>query len=151
MKRLLIFLGVLFTLLLISDVSNSQSPMGAGSSEQGSGSESRPMYNPSTVETIRGEVISVEKVAHGKGIASGIHLTLKTDKETILVHLGPSWYIENQDTEIKTKDQIEVKGSRITYDGKQIIIAAEVTLGSQILKLRDESGFPVWSGWRKRQ
>jgi len=75
---------------------------------------------------------------------------LKTEKETISVHLGPGWYIENQDIKIELKDNIEVKGSRITFEGKPAIIAAEVRNGDEVLKIRDENGFPFWSGWRQR-
>jgi hypothetical protein len=75
---------------------------------------------------------------------------LKTDKETLSVHLGPVWYLENQDIKIEAKDKIEVKGSKITFEGKPAIIAAEVRKGDDVLKLRDEAGFPSWSGWRRR-
>jgi hypothetical protein len=42
------------------------------------------------------------------------------------VHLGPSWYLENQDVKIEPKDKVEVKGSRITFGGKPAIIATEI-------------------------
>ncbi len=45
---------------------------------------------------------------------------------------------------------MKVRGSRITFKGKPAIITAEVKKGDQILRLRDENGFPVWSGWRRR-
>ena len=80
----------------------------------------------------------------------GIHAVVKTDEEMISVHLGPEWYIENQDISINPKDKIEVKGSRITFEGKPAIIAAEVKKGDEVLTLRDASGFPAWSGWRRR-
>jgi hypothetical protein len=76
-------------------------------------------------------------------------MTVKTDKEMISVHLGPGWYMENQDVKIEAKDKVEVKGSKITFGGKPAIIAAEVKKGDQVLKLRDDNGFPVWSAWRK--
>jgi len=85
-----------------------------------------------------------------KGMCYGVHLVLKTDKETISVHLGPGWYIENQDVKIAPKDKIEVKGSRITFEDKPALIAAQVKKGDDVLVLRDTSGFPVWSGWRRR-
>ncbi len=107
------------------------------------------MYDPKTVETIGGEVISVEMITPMKGMSHGVHLTLKTDKEIISIHLGPWWYIENQDIRIVPKDKIEVTGSRITYQGKPVIIAAVVKKGDEVRKLRDENGFPVWAGWRK--
>jgi len=71
---------------------------------------------------------------------------VKTDKDTVSVHLGPSWYLENQDVKIDPKDKVEVKDSRITFGGKPAIIAAEVKKGDEVLKLRDDNGFPVWSG-----
>jgi hypothetical protein len=80
----------------------------------------------------------------------GVHLTLKTDKETVSVHLGPGWYIENQDVKIEPKDKVEVTGSRVTFDGKPAVVAAEIKKGDESIKLRDESGYPVWTGWRKR-
>ena len=108
------------------------------------------MYDPKTVETVKGEVISVEKFTTAKGVCPGVHLLLKTGKETIPVHLGPSWFLDNQDAQVEPKDQIEITGSRITLDGKPAIVAAEVKKGDWILKLRDENGVPIWAGWRKR-
>ncbi|AJY71375.1 DNA-binding protein [Geobacter sulfurreducens] len=107
------------------------------------------LYNPATVETMSGEVVAVERVTPLKGMGAGIHLQLRTDKETIPVHLGPAWYIERLDTRIEKGDTIEVKGSRVTIAGKPVIIAEEVKKGDALLKLRDESGIPAWAGWRR--
>lgn len=107
-------------------------------------------YNSQTIETLSGEVVSVDKLTPIKGMNPGVHAVVETDKETVSVHLGPGWYIENQDVQINPKDNIEVKGSRITFEGKPAIIAAEVTKGDEVLTLRDASGFPAWSGWRRR-
>ncbi len=114
----------------------------------GMGREYGKMYNPKTVETIAGEIVSVDKITPMKGMSQGKHVMLKTAKETISVHLGPDWYIENQAINIKPRDKVEVKGSRITFQGKPAIIAAEIKKGNEVLKLRDEKGFPVWSGHR---
>jgi len=65
------------------------------------------------------------------------------------VILGPQWYLENQDVKIEPKDKVEIKGSRVTIQGKPALVAAEVKKGEETLRLRDESGVPVWSGWRK--
>ncbi len=121
-----------------------------GSGGWGMGSQYNRMYNPKTVETISGEVVNVDKITPMKGMSYGIHLTLKTEKETISVHLGPDWFIERQDIKIEPKDKIEVTGSRIMFEDKPAIIAAEVKKGDGTLKLRDENGVPVWAGWRRR-
>jgi hypothetical protein len=120
-----------------------------GSSGWGVGSQYQRMYNPKTVETISGTIESVDKITPMKGMYYGIHLLLKTDKETMPVHLGPGWYIERLDTKIEKGDKIEVKGSKVIMMGKPAIIAAEVKKGESVLKLRDENGIPVWAGWKR--
>jgi hypothetical protein len=123
--------------------------MWRGSGGWGPGTPYSKLYDPKTVETISGEVVSLSRITPRKGMSAGIHMNVKTDKETISVQLGPSWYLENQDVKIEPKDKVEVTGSRITFDGKPAIIAAEVKKGDEALKLRDDNGFPVWSGWRR--
>ena len=124
--------------------------MWRGSGGWGPGTQYQRMFDPKSVETISGEVTSVDRITPAKGMAGGVHLNVKTDKETISVHVGPSWYLENQDVKIAAKDKVEVKGSRIIFAGKPAIIAAEVKKGDEVLKLRDDAGFPAWIAWRRR-
>jgi hypothetical protein len=107
-------------------------------------------YDTKTVETVQGKVLSIEKTSPPGSRRHGIHLMLKTDKETIPVHLGPAWYVDKQTPRIEANDTITVTGSRITIDGKETIIAAQVKKGDEILKLRDENGVPAWSGAGRR-
>ncbi len=120
-----------------------------GSGGWGMGSQYNRMYNPATVENVSGVVESVDKITPMKGMNSGIHVMLKTDKETISVHVGPEWYIERQDVKLEQGDKIEVKGSRVTFSGKPALIAAEVKKGDSTLVLRDSAGVPAWAGWRR--
>jgi outer membrane murein-binding lipoprotein Lpp len=114
------------------------------------GSSYNRMFDSKTIETVKGEIIALDVVAPLKGMSSGVHLMLKTNKEAISIHLGPSWYIENQDVKIGLKDEIEVVGSRVSIQGKSVLIAAEVRKGDEVLRLRDDRGIPYWSGWRRR-
>jgi hypothetical protein len=120
-----------------------------GSGGWGIGGGYQRMYNPATVETVAGTIESIDRIAPMKGMASGVHVTLKTEKGSVSVHLGPEWYVERLDTKLAKGDSLEVKGSQITYDGKSAIIAAEVRKGDAVLKLRDENGVPAWAGWRR--
>lgn len=120
-----------------------------GSGGWGMGGDYQRMYDPAKVETVSGEVVAIEKVTPIKGPRGGIHLQLKTETGTVPVHLGPSWFIERQDTRIDKGDRIEVKGARVELQGKPAIVAAEVKKGDAVLKLRDENGVPAWAGWRK--
>ena len=124
--------------------------MWRGSGGWGPGSQYNRTYDPKSLETISGEVTKVDRITPSQGMSGGIHMLVKTDKETVSVHLGPSWYIENQDIKIEPKDKVEVKGSRITFGDKPAIIATEVRKGNEVLTLRDPSGFPAWMAWRRR-
>jgi len=149
MKKVVVIVYVLF--LMIATNSFAQQGMKLrGSGGWGMGAQYNRMYDVKTVETISGEILSVDKFNPQKGMSYGIHLMVKTDKEKVSVHLGPAWYIENQDIKLSPKDKVEVKGSRITFDVKPAIIAAEVKKGDEILTLRDANGVPMWSGWRRR-
>jgi hypothetical protein len=147
----MIVLALLITGLVLPPAASAQRGMQwQGSGGWGGGGSYGRMYDPKTVATVSGEVVGLDYLTPAKGMGQGIHLLLRTDKETISVHLGPSWFIESQDVKIVKGDRIDVRGSRITFDQKPAIIAAEVTKGNEILKLRDDNGFPVWSGWRRR-
>lgn len=146
-------IGTLMVLLMIivgaTTVSAAPWKGWRGSGGWGAQGAYQRLFNPATVETVRGEVTAVERITPLRGMGAGIHLQLKTDKETIPVHLGPAWYIERLDTRIDKGDAIEVEGSRVTVAGKPAIIAAQVKKGGAQLTLRDARGIPVWSGWRR--
>jgi hypothetical protein len=120
-----------------------------GSGGWGAGGQYARLYDPKTVETITGEVVKVDRVTPIHGMSGGVHLVVKTDKGDVSVHLGPQWYLENQDVKVEPKDMVEVRGSRVMVQGKPAIVAADVKKGDETLKLRDEAGVPIWSGWRR--
>jgi hypothetical protein len=150
--KILLSIGAMALLFATTDSFAQKGPgmMWRGSGSWGPGSPYNRMYDPKTVETVTGEVVSVSRITPNKGMGAGVHVSLNTGKETISIHLGPNWYLENQDVKIEAKDKVEVKGSRITFGGKPAIIAEEVKKGDEVLKLRDDAGFPVWAGWRRR-
>jgi len=154
MKKFSLVIAIAFGAILLASISSYAQPrpgmMWRGSGGWGPGTPYNRMYDPKSVETISGEVTSVDRITPFKGMVGGVHMNVKTDKETISVQLGPSYYLENQDVKIEAKDKVEVKGSRVSFGGKPAIIAAEVKKGDEVLKLRDDAGFPVWSGWRRR-
>ncbi len=99
-----------------------------------------------TIETVRGTVTRIDQLPGRREGMVGIHAMLKTDDETIEVHLGPYSYISKQDLQLKEGDTIEVTGSRVTNDNKPAILATEVKRGDEVLALRDEQGKPLWRG-----
>ena len=152
MKKLFIMITVIsiVTLGLTAESFAQRGPMKwQGSGGWGMGTPYQRTYDQAKVETISGTVESVGTVVPVKGMYAAVEVTVKTDKETISVHLGPEWYIGRLDTKIAKGDKIEVKGSRVTFADKPAIIAAEVKKADSVLVLRDSAGIPVWSGWRR--
>ena len=120
--------------------------MGGG---MGPGPGRHRTYNPATETTVKGTVDEVKTVA-GRGAGAGIHLVLKTESETLDVHLGPAAYLQKQNFELTKGDQVEVTGSKVQFQGHHAIIAREVKKGDKVLTLRDANGFPAWSRARAR-
>lgn len=155
MRRLapVLVMSTVFLIVGAVDILAQRGRGGAGQGGGGGWGAGTPygrVYDPATVETVRGVVASVERFTPAKNMSYGLHAMVKTERETISVHLGPGWYLENQDTLVAAGDAVEIRGSRITYEGRPAIVAATVTRGEEVLTLRDGRGIPVWSGWRRR-
>ena len=58
--------------------------------------------------------------------------------------------MEKQTVKIEAGDAVTVTGSRVTMNGKPVIIAAQVKKGNETLKLRNDNGVPVWSARGRR-
>jgi hypothetical protein len=111
----LLAMTALLGILVVPEVYGQRGPGGRGGGGWGAGSQYNRLYDPKTVETISGEVIAVKHITPSNGMSYGVHLELKTAKETVSVHLGPGWFIENQDMTIEPKDKVIIKGSRVTF------------------------------------
>lgn len=96
-------------------------------------------YDASKEVTVSGTVTEITRVPHGD-MREGIHLSMSAGNETLVVMLGPTFYLEKQSVKVLKGDSITVIGSRTG----NAIIARQVTKGSQTLKLRTETGAPVW-------
>jgi hypothetical protein len=143
MKKLGRFVGMLSILSLIYAVP-AWAQQAVPAPEKGEGmrmGRRGPMYNPQTVVTISGEVVGVDQMP---GMAAGVHLLLKTDKETVTVVVGPAAYLDQQKMKIAAGDKLEVTGSRTTRRQGPVVVAAEMKKGGQVLKLRDAQGMPLW-------
>ena len=108
------------------------------------GPKGAPLYNPATEITVKGTVEAVNQIAGRQGWG-GTHLQLKTESETLDVHVGPSWFLSQNKVTFAKSDQIEVTGSKVKFANAEALLAREITKGDQKLTLRNEKGFPVWS------
>jgi hypothetical protein len=154
MKRMRTVLATLSLVSLLAvPTAFAQPCMGRGCEDWGG--QHQHMYNPKTVETISGEVTAIDTIMPNGRMSGGVHLRVRTQNNQIVpIHLGPAWYLDNQDIKIQVGDKVEVKGSKVVLSGQPTIIAAQLKRGDtpleslrdRIFKLRDDKGFPVWSG-----
>jgi len=145
----------MFGVALVFSTAFAAGPGMKGSCGWGMGTPYNRMYNPNSVVSFSGEVAKVEMVENikgMKGMGPGIHMMVKGDDPCSMapIHLGPAWYIENQDTEINVGDKVTVTGSKVEMGGEDVIIAKEVKKGGETLMLRDDAGNPYWAGWRRK-
>jgi len=101
-------------------------------------------YEVSTEATITGTVEDVLQPQRGRMM--GTHLVVKTSAETIEVHVGPSNFVSGKGFTFAKGDSVQVVGSKVTIEGKEALIAREVTRDGKTLTLRDETGRPLWAG-----
>lgn len=109
------------------------------------------MYDPAKAEVMTGQVVSVERIESKRGPGKGVVLTVNAGSETRAVHLGPSWYLDQQNVQIAAGDQVEIEGVNTARRRGTVFLAAEVKKGSEVLILRDENGVPAWAGTRCKQ
>lgn len=145
MKRLVVAILVVVSLAFVLVVS---APAQQGGSGSGGGMEGRSqwMYDPTKAETVSGEVVAVKDFTSRNGMRKGIGLELNTGRQSILVHLGPQFYIDHQAVKIAAGDKVEITAVKSLRRGREVLIAGEVRKDGQVLKLRDEKGTPLWAG-----
>ena len=60
-----------------------------------------------------------------------MHLALKTDGQTMDVHLGPTWFLQREGIELAKADAIEVTGSVIESRATTFLVARELKKGHE--------------------
>lgn len=109
-----------------------------------------PRYDTATVATYKGTVEEIRQHNRAGMAGSGTHLIVKSDGQTLDVHLGPTDFLAAQQMTFAKGDLIEVTGSKVKFGDAEAIIAREVKKGDKTLTLRDAQGVPKWSRGRGR-
>jgi hypothetical protein len=72
-------------------------------------------------------------------------LLMKTDTDTVRIHLGPTAFLADQKVEISKGDTLEVTGSSVTLGDVRVVLAREIRKCGNVWTLRDATGQPLWS------
>ena len=104
-----------------------------------------PKYDVTKEVTVKGVVEEVVDRNCPMSGGMGAHLLLKlTDGSSIEIHLAPTKFVKNYDLVFAKGDQVEVRGSKVNFEGKETIFARQVTRGNDAFVFRDDKGNPVW-------
>jgi len=149
--RLMIMVVFVFVLLIPAALHAQVSIKFRGSGHWCFGDRYDQAFINSNQETIVGKVMSIDTVTPFRDMGTGVCMVLKTEREDITVHLGPSWFILYQDMSLSVNDQnVEVRGCRTMINGKPVIMASTLVRGNKVLLLRDKDGIPYWCAWRPK-
>lgn len=110
-------------------------PMGRGAMSCVNGG----IFDANDLVTLQGTATAVDRY----GGHQGMFLMLQTTQETLEVHLGPAWYLEEQGFDITLNTPIQVTGFRTDWNDQSVLIASEVKQGDRVLQLRDANGYPL--------
>ena len=101
-----------------------------------------PAYDTKTEVQFEGIVTDVRQVT--TGALTGVYLTVKSKSESIDLYLGPTEFIRMFDVQFKSGHGVDVTGSKVKFEGKDLVLGREVEIGKITLRLRDKEGAPNW-------
>jgi hypothetical protein len=107
-----------------------------------------PRYDTATNIDVMMVVGDVKDVPAGNPL-EGAHLMMrpesaKANSETTDVYLAPADYLKDFGCHFAKGDRLQVKGSKIKFNGTTVVLAREVRIDSTTVYLRDEHGVPYW-------
>jgi sporulation protein YlmC with PRC-barrel domain len=101
------------------------------------------------LSTCSGTIDEINVVDQG-GFKDMLHLKVKGDDgKFVWVYAGPKSFLDTKQIKFNEGEKIDVSGTKTVIDGKAIILAHDVTVGNNIVHLRDAQGAPLWGGARE--
>ncbi|HEX9883491.1 MAG: hypothetical protein A2Y80_07850 [Deltaproteobacteria bacterium RBG_13_58_19] len=100
---------------------------------------------------INGRITRLRVETFSLDMEPGLAMDVQTaDRGLVHVHLGPIWFLERQETDLKPGDEVTVQGFCYKLEGQERLLAAEVAHKDHTMVLRDPQGSPYWEAWRKK-
>ena len=102
-------------------------------------------------EKINGRITRLQAETFSLDMEPGLGMDVQTpDMGLVHVHLGPLWFLDRRETDLKPGDEVAIQVFCFTSEGQERLLAGEVTHKGHTLVLRDPQGTPYWEAWRKK-
>jgi hypothetical protein len=99
---------------------------------------------------ISGRITSLRVETFSQGMDPLLAAEVQTpDRGLVHVHLGPLWFLERHEADLKPGDEVAIQGFCYKLAGRETLLADEVVHKDQTLRLGDPQGNPWWEAWRK--
>jgi hypothetical protein len=100
---------------------------------------------------ISGQITKISLETFEWHMEPGLAMEVNTLNQGLVhVHLGPVWYLERQESDLKPGDQVRIQALCYEVGGKTRLIANEISHKDHVLQLRDSQGRPYWEAVRPR-
>ncbi|GAB4183486.1 MAG: hypothetical protein Kow00108_20570 [Calditrichia bacterium] len=107
----------------------------------------RNLYDVDNEKEMEGTIIKMETKKMNKlGRSEALILDVKTDEGVQKVMVGPEWYLNKQNIQLREKMKIKLIGSFANMDGEKMMLVREMMMENNKIQLRDKNGFPEWGG-----
>lgn len=98
---------------------------------------------------ISGRITRLRVESFSLDMEPGLALDVQTpDRGLVHVHLGPLWFLERQEADLKSGDEVTIQGFCYKLAGQERLLAGEVKHKDHTLRLRDAQGNPYWEAWQ---
>ncbi|SRR5581483_3178417 len=106
-----------------------------------------PKYDPATEAKFKGTVEDLKMPPKGseKEIA---YIIIKSGTDELEIYLCPKSYMDDMGVSFAKGDEIAFTGSKVKQGDADMVLAREVSKGTDTLILRDDKGNPVWN-WKR--
>lgn len=149
----IILMGLMLIILFSLSGPAAAQETSSGQGQVNPQAQTRPhFYDVDREVTIEGQIedLRFENRYEGKGNFLVLLVKEKSGGELVEVETAPAWFFR---TDIHKGEKIRLVGSVTEEgkDGRKLVIARELRIGSQTITLRDRRGFPTWSRGQGRR
>ena len=94
---------------------------------------------------VRAEQVYEGTVGSKGHVVDGLmYFTLRMSDRTIDVEIGPEEFVEQSGFKLKIGKVVTATGMPLVWNGRDIVLAREVSNMTSVLVVRDRDGYPMW-------